>query len=135
VCEERAYEEGAPLPRGYHVEISQSDGAATSRTLGWVSLGIGYGAAYAAALSVPGELSALYVPVVGPWIEVADRSQRLRGLIAVDGLLQIVGAGLVVGGMVASGRELVRDDFTVKLDVGPTLLGRDGYGIGALGAF
>ena len=72
ICEERTYLKGEPLPRGYRVEASDSDGAAITRTIGWVSLGAGYGAAYGAALvATGGELSWLLAPVVGPWIKVA----------------------------------------------------------------
>jgi hypothetical protein len=109
-CEERRYESGTQVPNGYHVEVSHTDGAAISRIIGFISLGVGYGAAYAAALSLPGDLSWMYVPVVGPWVEVGNRARSVRGLYAVDGLLQTVGGGLLVGGLVASGRQLVRDD-------------------------
>jgi hypothetical protein len=136
VCAERAYEPGSPLLPGYQVEPSDVDGAAITRTVGWVSLAVGYGGAYATALSLPGTQSALYVPVFGPWIKVADSSERLRGLLAVDGLLQTVGVGLVVGGIAASGKQLVKSDSIIaSLCVTPTLVGRDGGGVWLGGAF
>ena len=108
VCTEREYVKGTEVPAGYRVDTSEADSPATTRTIGWVSLGLGYAGAYAAALSMPGEVSWLYAPVLGPWIEVADRNQGLRGLIALDGLLQTVGGGLVVYGVLASGQERLR---------------------------
>src|SRR5438552_4523364 len=48
VCEEQRYEAEKTVPTGYHVELSDSDAAAKARTLGWISLGIGYGSAYVA---------------------------------------------------------------------------------------
>jgi hypothetical protein len=136
VCEEREYTSGAPVPRGYVVETSDGDGAAITRTIGWVSLGVGYGAAYVAALSVPGEVSWLYAPVVGPWVEVADRQQTLRGLIALDSFFQTVGAALVIGGTVARGRTLVRDETLVSaVRLSPGGVGRGGYGVWLDGAF
>lgn len=135
VCEEQIYEKGEPVPPGYRVETSTADGAAIARTIGWVSLGLGYGVAYASALALPGQVSWLYVPVLGPWVKVADRGQSLRGWIAVDGLFQTVGAGLVVGGIATGGKQLVRNDVLARLVVSPGPVARDGYGVWMSGAF
>jgi hypothetical protein len=137
VCEERVYPKGTTIPPGYRVELSTADGGAITRTIGWISLGVGYGIAYASALALPGAESWLYAPVVGPWVVVAKPDQSLRGLIAVDGLLQTVGAGLVIGGIATGGKQLVRDEGVLAhllLTPGP-MGGRDGYGLWARGAF
>lgn len=136
ICEEQRYEPDQPVPAGYHVEVSDSDAAAKARTLGWISLGVGYGAAYAAAITLPGQLSWLYAPVIGPWVKVADKSQDLRALIAIDGLFQTVGAGLLVGGIATAGHRLVRDDAPVaRVEVFPARFGRTGYGIAMFVSF
>jgi len=136
ICAEQRYETGTPVPPGYFVEVSDSDAAAKCRTLGWISLGIGYGAAYVSAISLPGELSWLFVPVIGPWAEVADKDQDLRGLIAIDAVFQTVGAGLLIGGIVTAGHRLVRDDAPVaRIQVTPTRLGRNGYGLAVFSVF
>ncbi len=136
LCAEQEREPGEAVPDGYRVEPSEADSAAITRTIGWISLGVGYGAAYASELSLPGQLGWLLAPVVGPWIKVADSSQERRGLIAVDGLFQTVGAALVVGGIVASGEQLVRDAPTrVSWDVTPMLAGKDGCGVWVVGTF
>jgi len=136
ICEERIREPGEDVPAGYHVETSVADSAATARTIGWVSLGIGYGSAYIAALSQPGDVSWLYLPVFGPWIEVADSDQSMRGLLAMNGFLQTVGAGLVIGGVAWSGRQLVRDDaILAHFIITPSVIGKDGMGFWASGAF
>jgi hypothetical protein len=149
VCSERTYPKGTAVPAGYRVETSEADGAAITRTIGWWSLGFGYAGAYVAALSLPGELSYLYVPVAGPWIKVADKNQGLRGLIAVDGFFQTVGASLVIYGIAASGRQLVRDEGALArrrspredrgvlahLFVSPGTMGSNGYGVWASGTF
>ncbi|HEX4340959.1 MAG TPA: hypothetical protein VH062_33855 [Polyangiaceae bacterium] len=135
-CAERSFAKGETLPAGYRVETSDADGAAITRTIGWIALGVGYGSAYVAALSVPGDVSFLYAPVIGPWIEVAQRGQRLPGLIAVDGLFQTVGASLVVYGIAAAGKQLVRDEGVLaRVLVVPAAMGRDGYGLSLVGAF
>jgi hypothetical protein len=135
-CAERTYGKGEQVPAGYRVETSDADGAAISRTIGWTSLGIGYGAAYFAALSLPGNVSYLYVPVVGPWIEIAQKDQGLKGLLALDGFFQTVGATLVIYGIAASGRQLVRDEGVLaRMLVTPATMGRNGYGMCVLGSF
>lgn len=136
VCEERVYEKGTAVPPGYRVELSAADGGATTRTIGWISLGLGYGVAYASALALPGQVSWLYAPVLGPWVVVANPDQPLRGLLAVDGLLQTVGAGLVIGGIATGGKQLIRDENVLaRLILTPGAVGRDGYGLWAHGAF
>jgi hypothetical protein len=136
LCAERTFEKGEPVPAGYRVETSDADGAAITRTIGWISLGVGYGGAYVSALSLPGSISYLYIPVLGPWIEVGQKEQGLRGLIAVDGFFQTVGATLVIYGIAAHGRQLVRDEGVLaKLRITPGAIGRDGYGLWMRGAF
>jgi len=135
-CAERSYGKGEEVPAGYRVETSDADGAAITRTIGWTALAVGYGSAYVAALSLPGSVSFLYAPVVGPWIEISQKNQRLPGLIAVDGFFQTVGASLVVYGIAAAGKQLVRDEGVLaRLRVMPAAMGRDGYGIWVTGAF
>ncbi len=136
VCAEREYTKGAKVPAGYRIEASDADSAAITRTIGWTALALGYGTAYVAALSLPGQVSWLYAPVVGPWIEVSDKHQGLRGLLAVDGFFQTVGAALVIGGVAAGGRQLVRDEGVLaRVRVSPVALGRSGFGIGLGGRF
>jgi hypothetical protein len=136
-CEERPYIDGDPVPPGYRVEYSATDSSAIARTIGVVSLGVGYGAAYVAALALPGELSALYVPVFGPWIAVADGSQGKPGLIALDGALQVVGFSLLVGGLFTGGSQLLRDDpdqaAPLEVSVSPMVDG--GFRFGLRGGF
>lgn len=131
-CAERAYKKGDEVPAGYRVETSEADTAAITRLMGWISLGVGYGGAYVAALSLPGDVSYLYLPVAGPWIEVAQKGQELKGLLILDGFFQTVGASLLVYGIAASGRQLVRDEGVLaRLRVAPVMMGRNGYGVWA----
>lgn len=135
-CAERIYSKGEKVPAGYRVETSDADTAAITRTIGWISLGIGYGAAYVAALSLPGNVSYLYLPVAGPWIEIAQKDQGLKGLLVLDGAFQTVGASLLVYGIAASGHQLVRDEgLLAKMLVTPALVGRNGYGVWVVGSF
>ena len=138
VCEERPYESDEPVPPGYRVELSERDSAALARRIGFVSLGVSYGAAYVSALALPGRLSWMLLPVAGPWILVADETQPKRGLLALDGAVQGVGFCLLVGGIIAAGHHLVRDQQMIetgRLVVVPTTVGRSGYGVGLGGVF
>jgi hypothetical protein len=137
VCEERPYVDGDPVPPGYRVESSSTDSSATVRTIGIIALGAGYAGAYLAALALPGELTALYIPVVGPWVAIADESQEKKGLIALDGAFQVVGFSLLVGGILTGGSQLLReqplDEMPVQVSAGRTRDG--GYQVGVQGHF
>jgi len=136
-CEEQLHDPDEPVPRGYVVEQSAADGPAIARTIGWVSLGAGYAGAYVAALTLPGKLSWMYVPVVGPWVKIADSETPYPGLIAVDGFFQTVGAGLVVGGIAMANQQLVRQDaVTAKAHVHVTpVASSSGGGVFVFGDF
>jgi hypothetical protein len=97
----------------------------------------------------------LYIPIVGPWLDIANRPQCGNGLLqpscssqwgrkaifVADGILQAVGATAMVLGLVLPGRhsELItaRSDRPKKLhvDVLPSSVGSDGYGVIAVGDF
>jgi len=134
ICEEQIWDRDDPVPRGYHVETATRDVAAIARTIGWVSFGTSYAAAYVTALTLPGELSWLYVPVAGAWVEVADRDQGGRGLLVLDAALQTVGLGLLLGGYAAAGRQIVRDDAPSAglpaLRIAPLWSGAPGLAVG-----
>lgn len=137
-CEDRPWTEGEPVPRGYQVERSDVDAAAVSRKIGLITLGVGYGAGYVAALSLPGEVSWLYAPIVGPWVVAFDSTRSRRGLIALDAAVQTVGAALLVGGIIGAGDHLVRSPQTVgawRFQVMPSVMGDRGYGARVFGAF
>ena len=91
----------------------------------------------------------LFVPIAGPWIDFAQRpgcspasqcngENTDRVLLAVDGVLQGVGALTVIGGLLATAHETktVRAARLVpSLQVAPARLGPSGYGVVAAGAF
>ena len=104
-CEEHPYFVGDPVPPGYRIEISQSDGAATARFAGLLFLVGGYAPAYIGALSMPSEYGALYIPLAGPWITMGVvEATPDKVFLAIDGAAQAAGAVLLVGGMVGAGR-------------------------------
>lgn len=88
----------------------------------------------------------LYYPVVGPWMNLADRQCDLRacnneslnkGLLIADGIVQGVGAlGVVLSFFLPNKTTrhwyLIGDD---RIQAGPSRVGVAGYGLGAVGRF
>lgn len=93
----------------------------------------------------------LYIPVAGPWLDLANRppcsgadacasgESGNRALIAVDGVFQGVGALLVVGSILMPERQqvVITAKATDKPEVhfSPAQLGPGGYGVSAFGRF
>lgn len=94
----------------------------------------------------PADQTNLYYPVVGPWMNLADRQCDIRAcnnetlnkfLLIADGIGQGIGAIGVVTSFFLPGKTtrhwyLIGDDRT---HLGPTRLGLGGYGLGAAGTF
>ena len=57
----------------------------------------------------------------------------LRGALVLDGLMQGAGAAMLIVGIAVPKTRLVRRDVTVSML--PMPLGKDGYGLGAVGQF
>lgn len=83
----------------------------------------------------------LYIPVVGPWMHLADRrSEEDSGvgvLIAASGIVQGLGALLMVTSLLVPERvpAATIQAGNVKINVTPTTLGRGAPAIGAVAAF
>jgi hypothetical protein len=133
ICAEQQYEAGAPVPRGYAVETSTRDAAASARKAGLLFFSIGYGAAYVGALAVPGRVAALYVPVIGPFTVLKDRDPWVKGLLIADGVIQGAGAILLIGGIAGHGEQLIRVDWA-GLTLAPGA-GPNGAGLEVMGDF
>jgi hypothetical protein len=135
VCQERAWKRGDPIPIGYQVELSESDRPATARRAGVLFFGVGYAGAYVLALTKPGDRSWMLAPVAGPWLTLARGDQELKGLIVVDGVLQGVGAVLLVGGIAGAGRQLVRLEWAGAELTPAAAVRRDAGWLGLGGSF
>lgn len=132
-CDELIYHAGAPVPRGYRLETSTHDAAASARNAGALFFGIGYSAAYVGALALPGRLTWLYAPVIGPFMALEGREGYAKALLIADGVLQGAGAALLIGGIAGRGQQLVRIEWAgISLQPSPAPIG---CGVGVLGAF
>jgi len=123
-CRERRLEAGEPIPPGYDTQLARADAAASVRLVGSIFLGLGYGSAYIAALSYPGGVGELYVPLAGPWLTLKHgETPAAKALLAADGAIQGTGAILLIGGVVGAGTQLVRKEprEEARIQVAPTL--------------
>jgi hypothetical protein len=125
---------------------------------GLLTFGLTYGASVVVAAEVNTHAdNFLYIPVVGPWIDLAERPScggRLeprcsteggrKALLAVSGILQGAGVLAAVVGTFAWQRhdEIVTarsvrpgKSTATRVTVVPSQMGRDGYGVTAFGEF
>ncbi len=90
----------------------------------------------------------LYVPLVGPWLDLGDRLKCGGGAgrascgvertnqvaLVADGLFQAWGLAATIMGLFTK-EYTMSGPATAKLHVAPTRLGAGGYGLGAFGTF
>jgi len=86
---------------------------------GLVLLGLGYGGALAAGASVSFDRDAkwLAAPVVGPWIALGKDTELNGWVLAGDGVVQLLGALIAVGGFVYPERVMGPSSAAQPLDV------------------
>jgi hypothetical protein len=96
----------------------------------------------AVASDYENETGFLLIPALGPWLMLAtggasdescSSSDDLCSILVFDGLVQTAGAAMFVAGLAIPRKRLVRSD--VSIGFVPTPLGRDGYGLAAVGTF
>jgi hypothetical protein len=145
------YEEGDPIPAGYHVVQRARQGLVIAGT---IVFAVSYGIALTVALvdDFKDQTGSLAIPIAGPWLMMYSRSRPncdsqtgegcveqtaetiLRFYLAVDGVAQAAGVGLLSFG-VAGRQILVRDDTYASVHLTPGPVGRAGYGALLSGRF
>jgi hypothetical protein len=111
------YDEGQPVPPGYRVEERARKGLVIAGT-------VTFGSAY--LLSILGAATAasdggnegegfipLFIPVAGPFITLGtmdDDASAATPLFILDGIAQVGGVALLIGGLAASETILLRND-------------------------
>ena len=150
------YEEGRPVPSGYHLEEEPRRGAVVT---GYVLTGVPYGVGLAAAFSSEFANGGAYlaVPWAGPWLTLGMRQSKCKQDTAstsgtesdsdalgcagdaaivtsliIDGILQAVGGTLLLTGYLITSQKLVRDP--VAWQILPTRVG-SATGLAAVGSF
>jgi len=135
----RDWHEGDEIPYGYHPETRMRMGLMITgaAVLGGFYLYSGLIASAASDVSDSGstDLTALYLPVLGPFVAMAQtESATGRYLLAIDGLAQSAGAFMLIYAMTSPKHVLVRNDLGL-VTVVPMRLANDGTGIGVMGRF
>lgn len=135
----RDWEEGQPIPYGYHHELRIRKGRviAGSVVFGVLYLISAYSAAIGEDVANGGQNKAgwLFLPVLGPFLEWSQTdSWTLRYMLALDGIAQGVGLTLLITGLMFPQHVLVRNDLA-SMTVVPMKIGMDGSGMGLVGRF
>lgn len=147
---ELPYEDGDTIPAGYRLRQQPRRGLIIG---GSIMVGVPWalGTTAAAGDNFRNKSGFLLVPGIGPWLMLLAGGAKdsascdsstdhcsgsrsgLRAVLTLDGLVQTAGAVMFVAGFMVPRKRLVREDVTVSL--APTPIGRDGYGLGAIGTF
>jgi hypothetical protein len=116
---------------------------------------VGFGASYGAAVIVAASSdhqgdNRLYVPILGPWLDIADRGDcpvknsacdnetTNKVLLVADGVIQGVSALAIVGGIVSAGSDHTTRTTTVSqrgVHFAPVSYGPASPGVAAFGSF
>ncbi len=126
------YEDGQPVPNGYHVRTTSRTGLAIA---GGVTLGVFYLLSVFSGAILAGvddlndkhtqRSAILFVPVAGPWIGMSTlhpTSASATFGLGILGVGQTLGAGLLIGGLASTKTQLVRNDVGKnKFTVSPML--------------
>jgi hypothetical protein len=137
----------APAARA-QVVVADSDHSSTLVSSGVVTLGLSYGAAalVAATSNHQGD-NRLYVPVLGPWLDLADRGScpvassscdhetTNKILLVGDGVIQAVGALTILSGLMSPSRPLAQVGGLKIASVAPVSYGAGSPGLAAVGWF
>lgn len=110
---------------------------------GAIMLGGAWAASYIVASSSPRAVDErLYIPVAGPWLDLANRGECAgcsgeamnKALLIGDGVLQAAGVLQIVGAFVFPEKRVVRVG-AAEMTVSPASLGRGAVGLTASGTF
>lgn len=136
---EFSYDDGQPIPDGYHLATRVRKGAIIGGAVpfGTLYLLSALTAAGNADANPRGEnpASALYIPAIGPFIQMGHTSTQSSGvLLAIDGIGQTAGLILLIYGLTSPKQVLVRNDLAKPM-IAPMHMGQNGYGLGVVGTF
>lgn len=141
------YDEGDPVPPGYHVDTSIRKGLV-------IGGAVTFGAIYLITALTAGliqsvadtvnseaeEVTPLYIPVAGPFVAMATLNAEGGGIVALAllGVGQAAGVGMFITGLAAQQTELVRNDVGAndkpRIHLAP-LVGKGQQGLSVVGSF
>jgi hypothetical protein len=134
------------IAHAQNAETRSSSGSLISS--GLLTFGLGYGAAVAvAATSSHQGDNRLYVPLLGPWLDIGDRGScgvenpscdhetTNKLLLVGDGIVQGVGALTILAGILTPPRPVYAAKNAPRYQLAPASLGRGKPGLIAFGTF
>lgn len=134
------YEDGDPIPAGYHLE--------SRARMNLVGTGIGLFVPFyaistlSAAIAEAGGNSnywPMYIPTIGPVIAISTAKPEnnfATFMLGLDTAAQTAGIGLIIWGMVAREKRLIRiADSVPAFELAPLHFGRGSAGLGISGSF
>lgn len=136
------YEEGEPIPPGYHAETRVRSGLVVG---GAVTFGVMYLLSVLVGAAISDTNRAfnnnkengdfLYVPVAGPFLQMTKTESSSGNVtLAIDGIAQAAGATMLIVGITSPKTVLVRNDLG-EVRVMPMRMGDKGGGLGLVGTF
>jgi hypothetical protein len=132
----RDWDDSQAIPQGFHVEEHPRKGLviAGAVTFGAMYLFTALGASIANDSGSPA--NALYVPAIGPFIQMGHSSNTTGGFfLALDGIVQCAGVAMFTIGLAAPKADLVRDDVgVIKFHLSP-IVAQGSTGMGLVGTF
>jgi hypothetical protein len=130
------YDEGQPIPAGYHRAERARPGPVIA---GSITFGVLWLASVlTSVIGTPlgdDNLRDLWIPVVGPFITISrEDSNRSTPTLAIDGVGQAIGLGLLVWGITSPRTVLLRNDISgVELHAMPIVSHKTaGFGFGGV---
>jgi hypothetical protein len=140
------YKPLAPIPDGYHLAERPRRGFVIA---GGITTGVVYGFSLwvASANNFNYKTGWLLLPVLGPWAAIAtnscgasdldcqDRKPDVNKGMAILGVGQAVGVGLIAAGLTFRKKLLVRNDLASNVLVMPTSFGPNAPGVSVQGSF
>ena len=135
------WQEGQPVPYGYHPETRARKGLVIP---GAVLFGVCYGLSMLIATAQSDSsydstrYDALWIPVIGPFVQAAksNTSNNDDQTFILDGLAQTAGLTMLILGLAMPRKILVRNDLgTISFLPTPMKVGQEGSGFGVVGRF
>jgi hypothetical protein len=109
------YDEGQPVPPGYHVEERSRRGLVIAGTVTFGSAYLisilGASSAVSSDENSADDFAPLFIPVAGPFITLgtADDADGAAPIFILDGIAQVGGLALLIAGLAAQESILVRN--------------------------
>ena len=130
------YQEGDPIPPGYRESTRTRTGLVVGGAVLFGTLWM-FSALGAAVSSDTGtDASALYIPGVGPFLEMGKTTTATGNFFnVVDGIGQCAGIAMLVYGLSSPRHVLVRNDLGKPTIIPMPFVAKEGGGMGVVGLF